>query len=128
VVQIIEAMEAVGSRVVLVTLPGLYTTREAPTPEALETGHLPPTTDNPYEIAVMTERYDELLRELARERDLPLIDLERWADRALVPRHAWFVDSVHLTEEGQALIGAYMAEQLAPRIRAQDAAAASRDR
>lgn len=126
--KIVDTMKAAGSRVVLVTLPGLYTTREAPTPEALTVGHLPQWTDNPYELAKMTERYNELLRQLAAERGLELIDLERWADQALVPRHAWFADSVHLTEEGQTLIGIYMAAQLAPDIGAQKAAAANRDR
>ena len=126
--KIVDAMQASGSRVVLVTLPGLYTTREPPSPEALAEGHLPAYTDNPYVLAHMTERYNELLRGLAAERGLPVIDLERWADDALRPRHAWFVDSVHLTEEGQQRIGIFMAEQLAPLVGAQVQARASRDR
>jgi lysophospholipase L1-like esterase len=113
---IVEAMQAGGSRVAIATLPGLYVTDEAPTPEALALGHLPSYTNNPYELAKMTERYDTLLRELAERHGLLLIDLERWADEALAPRHDWFVDSVHPTAEGQARIGAFMAQVLAPEL------------
>lgn len=124
---IIDAMQTTGSRVVLVTLPGLYTTHEPPTPEALALGHLPQYTDNPYVLATITERYNTMLRALAAERGLPLIDLERWADRELHPRHAWFIDSVHLTEEGQERIGVFMADELAPLLEAQKATAASQE-
>ena len=43
-----------------------------------------------------------------------LIDLERWSFDALRPRSQWFFDSVHLTEEGQAKLGRFVAAELAP--------------
>ena len=45
--------------------------------------------------------YNDSLRELAKKYDLPLIDLDRWSRKALKPRANFFIDSVHLTEQGQ---------------------------
>jgi lysophospholipase L1-like esterase len=110
---IVDRMQDAGSRVVLVTLPGLFTTRQAPTARALEVGHLPVFTDNPYVLAAMSERTNEALRSFAARRGLPVIDLERWADESLHPRDAFFIDSVHLDELGQEKIGIEMAEAFA---------------
>ena len=53
-------MQAAGSRVVILTLPGLYQTDRDPSPRALEIGHLPTFTDNPFVLARMAELYSEL--------------------------------------------------------------------
>ena len=60
----------------------------------------------------MTERYNQALREIALENQLQVIDLEVWSRTALQPRDEYFFDSVHLNEEGLALIGSYMAAEL----------------
>jgi len=111
---IVDGLAASGSEVLLLTLPGLYASDEEPSRHALEIGHLPVFTDNPYVLARMAERYNAALRELAREHGLRLIDLETWSRRELRPRDRFFIDSVHLVEEGQALLGLYLAEQLRP--------------
>lgn len=113
-------MRDAGSVVVLVTLPGLYRTDEAPSDRALAIGHLPRFTDNPYVLAAMAERYNEALRRLAAEHDLGLVDLDRWARDELVPPERFFFDSVHLWEEGQARIGAYLAARLAHHLDASE--------
>ena len=110
--QIIRQMQTTGSTVVLVTLPGLYTTEQEPSVRALQVGHLPNFTDNPYVLAKMAEWYNTALREMAKKYGLPLIDLERWSETALQPRDAYFVDSVHLSEEGEVKIGEYIAKEL----------------
>jgi lysophospholipase L1-like esterase len=110
--RIAQEMSSSGSVVVLLTLPGLYTSDDAPTPRALQIGHLPGFTDNPYVLAAVTERYNAEVRALASQLGLQVIDLERWSRSALQPRDQYFVDSVHLTERGQQLIGEYVAEQL----------------
>jgi lysophospholipase L1-like esterase len=112
--RIVREMGSVGSRVVIVTLPGLFTMDDAPSDLALKVGHLPPFTDNPYLLAKITERYNIALRELAKRRGLEVIDLEEWSRVALQPRDRYFFDSVHLYEEGQQRIGQYMAAQLLP--------------
>jgi len=114
--RIVREMESVGSRVVIVTLPGLFTMDEAPSDLALKVGHLPPYTDNPYLLAKITERYNIALRELAKRHGLQVIDLEEWSRVALQPRDRYFFDSVHLYEEGQQRIGQYMAAQLLPTL------------
>ncbi|MGH6660974.1 MAG: SGNH/GDSL hydrolase family protein, partial [Rhodospirillales bacterium] len=114
--RIVEGLAAAGTDVVLVTLPGLFTASETPTPGALAIGHLPRFTDNPSVLAALTGRYNAALRDLARRRGLDMIDLEQWSVDALRPRDAYFLDSVHLTARGLELIGAFMAERLASRV------------
>lgn len=109
--RIVKEMQSVGSKVVLVTLPGLYTMESEPTNLALK-GHLPTFTDNPFVLAKMTEQYNNALRNIANHYRLQVIDLERWSKNYLVPRDAYFYDSVHLTEKGQEMIGVYMAREL----------------
>jgi lysophospholipase L1-like esterase len=116
VIRIVEAMQAAGSRVVILTLPGLYATNESPSPRALAIGHLPTFTDNPLVLARMAERYNEALRALARERGIDLVDLDRWARDALLPAEDHFIDSVHLDERGQERLGVHLAEALAPLV------------
>lgn len=109
---IVKEMRGAGSKVILLTLPGLFTLDEEPTPRALEIGHLPTFTDNPYVLAKMSTEYNKLLRRLAKEQGLVLVDLEEWSRESLRPRDKYFFDSVHLYEEGQVLIGQYLATQL----------------
>jgi hypothetical protein len=112
--RIVDEMESVGSRVVLMTLPGLYLSDRRPTERAMQIGHLPSGTNNPLVLGRLTERYNEALRRLARRRGLQLIDLELWSRSVLEPRDTFFVDSVHLLERGQAELGRYLAERLDP--------------
>ncbi len=114
--KVVDGLQAMGARVVLVTLPGLFTMQDKPTAKALKMGHLPEFTDNPYVLAAMTARYNESLRVLGKRRGLVVIDLEAWSRAALRPRDAYFSDSVHLTPGGLEKIGRFMAEQLAPLV------------
>jgi lysophospholipase L1-like esterase len=114
IVEVVEAMQAAGSRVVILTLPGLYSTDHDPSPRALEIGHLPTFSENVFVLARMAERHNDALRALARERGLALVDLDRWARETLVPPEQHFIDSVHLDELGQEQAGLYLADALAP--------------
>jgi len=107
-----------GAQVVLTTLPGLYLQDEAPTPRALEIGHLPEFTANPYVVGALAAGYNAGLRAIAAETGATLVDLDAWSRTALVPRDAWFTDSVHLTEEGQERIGVEIARSVAPLLAA----------
>ena len=112
--EIIDRFQANGSRVFLLTLPGLFVNNEKPTMKALKIGHLPAFTVNPYVLAKITQRYNQSLRNLAARRGLGLIDLASWSERNLSPREDFFSDSVHLTREGLIRIGTYIAEQIKP--------------
>ena len=114
--KIINEMESIGSRVVLMTLPGLFLMDENPTEKALSMGHLPDFTENPFVLARMSERYNSELRALAARRKIALIDLDGWSKEIFLPRDAYFSDSVHLTQNGQTMIGNYMAKQLSPHV------------
>jgi hypothetical protein len=106
-----QSMRAVRSRVVILTLPGLYSTDEAPSC-ALEIGHLPTFTDNPFVLA--HGRALEALRALARDRGLGLVDLDRWSRVTLRPPEEHFVDSVHLDELAQEQAGIHIARAIGP--------------
>jgi hypothetical protein len=116
--ELVRAMQSAGSRVVLVTLPGLYTLDSPPTEKALQIGNLPAFTNNPYVLAKMSERYNAELRSLADREHLPVIDLDRWSRTALTPREAHFMNAVHLDEEAQEMAGRYIADELAHLIAA----------
>jgi lysophospholipase L1-like esterase len=120
--RIVEEMQAAGSLVVILTLPGLYSTDREPSSRALEIGHLPVFTDNPFVLARMAERYNEALRALARDRGLGLVDLDRWASETLAPADEHFIDSVHLDDLSQERLGTYLAEQIAPLLRSSGSA------
>ncbi len=113
---IVDEFTATGSRVVLVTLPGLFVSSEEPSPRALRIGHAPEFTTNPFVLAAMSEGYNEALRAFAARRRLTIIDLARWSEEALLPREDYFLDSVHLTRQGLNMIGEFMAEKLAASI------------
>jgi lysophospholipase L1-like esterase len=113
---IVDEFTAAGSRVVLVTLPGLFVLSEEPSSRALRIGHLPEFTANPFVLAAMSESYNEALRAFAARRRLPVIDLARWSEETLLPREDYFLDSVHLTKEGLNMIGDFMAKKLAASV------------
>lgn len=106
-----EALERRGSRIVLLTLPGLYDGSD-PTPQALAMGHLPEFTGNPLVLARLTARANAGIRDLAARRGWLLVDLDRWSAAVFLPRHDWFFDAVHLHERGQAAIGREVAARL----------------
>jgi lysophospholipase L1-like esterase len=115
--EIIKQMQAVNSRVVIVTLPGLLSMSEKPTDEAVRKGQLPSFTDNPYVLAKLTGQYNAALRQMATRDGLQVIDLERWSETALIPRDSYFWDSIHPYEEGEEKIGAYMADEIFNAVR-----------
>ena len=116
VATLVREMRAWGTTVVLLTLPGLYTSDGALSEKALKIGHLPTFTDNPYVFAKMTEGYNAALRELARREAVQLIDLDAWSRTALTPRDQYFADSVHLQVGGQKLLALFLAQQLVPTL------------
>lgn len=109
---IINQFREKGIKVVLMTLPGLYSTDIVPSEKALNKGHLPTFTDNPYVLAKMSENYNNAIRKIAKEKEIDLIDLDKWANSNLTPKEKYFSDSVHLYEEGQRLLGEYIANEL----------------
>jgi lysophospholipase L1-like esterase len=114
---VLERVSAAGGTPVLVTLPGLFSTTERASDKALQIGHLPPFTDNPYVLSALAERYNDLLRDMAKRRGWTMIDLEAWVETQLMPRDHYFFDSVHLTEEGQRMIGELLAVRLLDVVR-----------
>ena len=48
---------------------------------------------------------------MAREESVELIDIESWSRSAFRPRERYFFDSVHFTDEGQAMLGRFLADQ-----------------
>jgi cellulose synthase/poly-beta-1,6-N-acetylglucosamine synthase-like glycosyltransferase/lysophospholipase L1-like esterase len=120
--RIASAFRAQGAQVALVTLPALYRSGLEPSAEALRRGPLPPFTDNPYVLALLTERYNDALRQLAGERGFGLIDAAAWAEAALTPPEDYFEGALQLNVPGQGFLGARIAEELAPALAPRTAA------
>ena len=110
--RIINEFQEIGSKVVLITLPGLYSMNRIPDKSTLEKGHLPTYTNNPYVIAKLTTRYNNILKQHAGLCQISLVNLEKWCESNLQPVESYFIDSVHLDENGQTKIGLYLANQL----------------
>ena len=110
--RIITEFQNIGSKVVLITLPGLYSMNRVPDKSTLEKGHLPTYTNNPYVIAKLTNQYNQILKHQAELFHIDLIDLAKWCESTLLPVESHFTDSVHLNEDGQSKIGVFLANRL----------------
>ncbi len=110
--QIVDEMQSVGSRVVLLTLPALFVPDEVPSSEALSAGHLPHFTNDPRVVAKIVAVYNRRLRDMAAKRGLQVVDLETWGKSNLQPREQFFFDTCHLFEEGQQMLGQKIARDL----------------
>ncbi|TAN58124.1 MAG: SGNH/GDSL hydrolase family protein [Magnetospirillum sp.] len=111
-----DTLAAGGCKMALATLTGLYRSDRQPSPGALAIGHLPAFTDNPYVLAAMADGLNQGLRELAKRKGWPLIDLEAWGREVLEPRDQWFSDSVHMRGKALAEVGFHIADEIAPML------------
>lgn len=111
-VEFIDSMQAINSKIALITLPGLFAGKEDMNEQSYRKAHLPAFTNNPYVLLTLTEHYNAKLRKLALERGLFLIDLAKWSKMAMHPRHKFFYDSVHLTPTGLNRIAKFIAEEI----------------
>lgn len=98
--------------IILITLPGLFDYRVEPDKRALEIGNPIAATNNLYARAILTKKYNEELRNYAREHKLDIFDLETYALSKFVPRSAYFGDAVHPNVAGYLEIGEYFAKEL----------------
>ncbi|MBI3726227.1 hypothetical protein HY251_20050 [bacterium] len=97
------------SRILVTTLPGLLRTDRAPTEEALRLAHLPVWTQgNTYELALVYERYNAFVRELAQREGMTLVDLEQWQRSLESPPHEQFFDSLHMNLPYQIGLGEHL--------------------
>ena len=110
--ELVDRLQKGGSKVFLITLPGLFVSDEQPTARALKIGHLPAYSVNPYVLAKITQRYNQSLRDLALRKGLGLIDIADWSKIHLTPRDKFFSDSVHLTGEGLRKISGVITEHI----------------
>lgn len=113
---LVERLREAGAIVYLVTLPGIFTMDTEPSERALEIGHLPHYTQNPYVLAAYAEANNKGLRRLARDIGAKVLDAAAWSKENLSPRETYFSDSVHLTAEGLKKLADFMADELASDI------------
>jgi lysophospholipase L1-like esterase len=115
--QIIDEFKSIGTKVILVTLPSLFTMHETPDLEKMKAGYLPDYTKNPFVLAKLGERYNVALKSLALEKKVDLMDLEQWSTESLKPRERYFLDSIHFTLWGLKRVGVYMADWIAGHLK-----------
>lgn len=110
--KIIDAFKDMGARIYLINLFGLFQEDAEPSQRALQIGHLPIWTDNPYVFATATEVYNQYLSSLADNEHVKLINLRTWARESFQPPEDYFFDSVHFNREGLRKIGDFLASTL----------------
>ncbi len=98
--------------VYLISLYGLFSSSEAMSDSALQKGHLPQFTDNPYVFKAMTENYNRQLKKISQKMSVNLIELDVWGREHLLPPEAYFFDSVHFNAVGLQRVGTYLADVL----------------
>ena len=101
-----------STRIVLVTLAGLFDWRVAPDARAMRIAYPISSTQNLYAYSILTRRYNEQLREFARTAGIELVDFEQYAYEHFRPRSLYFDDSVHGADTTYALIGALLADRV----------------
>lgn len=101
-----------GAKIMLLTLPGLYTTVEPPSREDLEKGYATAFSTNLAAWPILSERYNEILRAFAGKEDLVLVDLAKYAEREFRPRSQFFADSVHPSRLGYFKIAEFLTESI----------------
>jgi lysophospholipase L1-like esterase len=102
------------TRIVALTLPGLFVEGQAPDEQGIRMAHPVAFTNNLYAWPVLTGIYNNRLRRFAAESRIDEIDLAAWSV-AMTPRSRYFVDSVHMTSEGYELTGRYLAREFRKR-------------
>lgn len=100
------------ARIALITLPGLYSPRVRPTGAEIAIGYATAFTANLAAWGILSERYNEVLRQFAREQHLLLLDLAAFAEEHFNPRIDYFVDSVHPSPLGYLEIAEFLAESI----------------
>jgi lysophospholipase L1-like esterase len=101
-----------SAKIMLLTLPGLYTTVEPPDRGEIEKGYATAFSSNLAAWSILSERYNEILRTFARKEDLVLVDLAKYAEREFRPRSQFFADSVHPSRLGYSKIAEILAESI----------------
>jgi lysophospholipase L1-like esterase len=114
--ELVDTVRARGIPVTLITLAGLLDWRVTPDPRALEIAYPIASTQNLFAYPLLTRRYNEEIRRVARLRDVDLIDFEGYAYDELDPRSDYFTDSVHMTIRGSTTFGRYLATELQGRL------------
>ncbi len=97
---LVDKLHDKDRKIALITLPGLFTLNQNITSEVVRIGYLPWYTNNPFVLAAVTENYNDKLRKFALEKSLILIDVAKWSEIELQPRHQFFNDPIHLNQDG----------------------------
>jgi lysophospholipase L1-like esterase len=100
------------TRIVIITLAGLFDSRVVPDKRALEIGYPTESTNNLYAYALLTKKYNDKLREYAKQHNLNIIDFEEYAFAHFIPRSTYFHDSVHPEIVGYMEMGEYFASEI----------------
>lgn len=116
---IIDQFQKRGIKVLILSLPGLYSMDSMPNAKMLTIGHTPAFSNNPLLLARLTELFNKHLKSIALKKGVHYIDLARWSEDNLHPKTQYFADSVHLTPAGLNLIGNHLAIKLKPIIEVQ---------
>jgi lysophospholipase L1-like esterase len=110
---IIRASRAGGAQVLVFTWPTILS--DAMSPAAIAKAHYPPYTTSLDELRALYQRYQAMLRRVAAEEDVPVVD-----NAAIFPddrKADLFSDTAHFSCEGQAMVARNVADAIAGTFR-----------
>ena len=98
--------------VAIITLAGLLDYRVQPDSAALAMAYPIASTNNLYAYVLLTKKFNDSLRLIARKHNLLMFDLEAFSIPVMVPRSSYYIDSVHPSLKGYQVIGKYLADEI----------------
>jgi lysophospholipase L1-like esterase len=114
--ELVEAFKARDIPVHLITLAGLLDWRIKPDARALEIAYPIASTQNLFAYPLLTRNFNEKIRQFAKQKDVGLIDFEEYAFHEFEARSDYYTDSVHMTIQGYAALGRFLATELEGRV------------
>ena len=105
--EIVSTARAGGASVVFLTWPTILS--DGMTPEAVAKVHYPPYTNRLADLKLLYARYQDTLRQVATDQQVPVIDI---ASLFSGDKAAYFNDTAHFTCQGQAMVARGVADGL----------------
>ncbi len=106
---IIDKLKEHNITTILVTLPHIFLYDSPPSDEILKTAHLP--HPNAYRLIALIKSYNDYLRQLAKQNNFFLIDLDRYVTEKFgIEKYKHFLDTLHPNQALQVDIGWYIGE------------------
>jgi len=101
-----------NTKIIIITLAGLFDRRVKPDSRALAIGYPIASTQNLYIYGLLTKMWNDELRTFAQKNNLGIVDFEEEVFQNFRPRSEYFGDSVHPNKKGYLKMGKFLANEI----------------